>query len=80
MPTDPQNSVTLVWKNTQIVPRNGNDRWDLTGNGYTLTLRGLWCDRLINDGPANFTAVPELQFASLSARRAPQRFQHPRGR
>jgi hypothetical protein len=55
---DPQNGFTLVWKNAQIVPRSGNNGWDVTGSGYTITLRGQWCDRLVDDGPANFQLFP----------------------
>jgi hypothetical protein len=51
--TDPQSS-TLVWKGTQIVPRNDSNGWDVTGMGYTITLRGQSCDHLIDDGPASF--------------------------
>jgi hypothetical protein len=61
IPMDQQN-WTLVWKDTQIVPRNGpsmnNNGWDVTGGGYTITLRGQWCDRLIDDGPATFQLYP----------------------
>jgi hypothetical protein len=51
--TDPDR-VAFFWKGTQI-PRNRNDGWELTMNGAEIVLRSAWCDRLIEDGPEDFT-------------------------
>jgi len=61
---DQMDDPGLVWKDMTQVPRGGNSGWDVTGNGYSITLRGQWCDHLIDDGPAAFKL-----FASCSTRR-----------
>jgi hypothetical protein len=50
--------VAVTWKNTSI-PHDHNSGWDLTGNGFTITLRGTWCDHLIEEGPAEFDVFPD---------------------
>ena len=50
--------VAVTWKDMSI-PHDRNSGWDLTGNGFTITLRGTWCDHLIEEGPA------ELPFPGL---------------
>lgn len=52
--------VAVTWKNTSI-PRDRNSGWDLTGNGFTITLHGQWCDHLIEDGPADFAVFPDCK-------------------
>jgi hypothetical protein len=39
--------VQFYWKGMQI-PRDTG--WDIAGNGYTVILRGNWCESLIKDG------------------------------
>jgi hypothetical protein len=53
MRIDPTEAA-LVWKDMQSVPRGGNSGWDITDNGYSITLRGQWCDQLVSDGPTAF--------------------------
>lgn len=55
-------SAVLVWKG-QVVPYNPNgyNGWDLTmnQNGSTIDLNGMWCERLIDGGPGDFTLLTD---------------------
>jgi hypothetical protein len=50
--------VAVTWKNIAIM-RDRNSGWDLTDNGYTITLHGTWCDHLIEDGQTDFAVFPD---------------------
>jgi hypothetical protein len=50
--------VAVTWKNTSI-PRDKTNGWDLTDSGYTITLHGTSCDRLVDGGPADFAVFPD---------------------
>jgi hypothetical protein len=50
--------VAVTWKNMSI-PHDRNNGWDLTGSGFTITLRGPWCDHLIEEGPAELAVFPD---------------------
>jgi hypothetical protein len=52
--------VAVTWKNMSI-PRDRNNGWDLTGNGFTITLHGTSCDPLIEDGPADLAVYPDCK-------------------
>jgi hypothetical protein len=54
--TDP-NSVVVTWKDMQI-PR-GHDGWDMGRDSFTINLQGTWCEKLIEDGPADFLVFPD---------------------
>jgi hypothetical protein len=54
--------VEFEWNGMQIPPPNRNGgSWELGPNGYSIILHGQSCDRLIEDGTAEFklyTACP----------------------
>jgi hypothetical protein len=50
--------VAVTWKNMPI-PHDRSSGWDLTGNGFTVTLRGTWCSQLLDDGPGNLAVFPD---------------------
>jgi hypothetical protein len=50
--------VAVTWKNMSI-PRDRNNGWDLTSNGFTITLHGPACDHLIEDGPADLAVYAD---------------------
>jgi hypothetical protein len=47
----------VTWRDIQI-PRDRNSGWELISN-FTIALHGQWCDRLIEDGPADFAVFPD---------------------
>ena len=56
LPTTPiqdPDRAAVFWKDTRI-PRHRTDGWELTLNGFEVVLHGEWCDRLIDEGPADF--------------------------
>ena len=52
-PISNESKAAVFWKNTQI-PNNHNEGWDLDHNGFEVVLHGDWCEKLIEDGAADF--------------------------
>ena len=52
-PIEDPDRAAIFWKDMRI-PRHRTEGWELTVNGYEVVLHGEWCDRLIDEGPANF--------------------------
>jgi hypothetical protein len=52
-PIQDVNHAKLYWKNT-LVPQARADGWELTRQGFEIVVHGMWCDRLIEDGPGDF--------------------------
>jgi len=53
-PIQDANRPKLYWKNTLVPQAHSGDGWELIRQGYEIILRGVWCDRLIEDGDADF--------------------------
>ena len=50
--------LAVTWKNMPI-PHDRNNGWDLTGNGFTITLRGTSCTQLLDEGPGTLAVYPD---------------------
>lgn len=50
--------VAVAWKNMPV-PHDRNNGWDVTGNGFTITLRGTSCTQLLDEGPGTLAVYPD---------------------
>ena len=56
LPTTPirdADRAAIFWRGMQI-PRHRMEGWEWTMSGFEVVLHGQWCERLIDEGPADF--------------------------
>jgi hypothetical protein len=53
-PIQNESRAEVFWRNMPV-PHSQDNGWDIvSNNGFEIELHGTWCDRLLDDGPAEF--------------------------